>query len=74
MFETSTDTLKVRIANLEAEVAFWRGRCATYEANHARLEIAAAEVRGRVEQFLVVLQHARPQGTDRLGDQKLKNR
>lgn len=47
------------------EAHYWRDRCAAYEAHHERLEHAAADIRGAVEQFMIVLQHARPQGTDR---------
>jgi len=52
-------------ALMATEARYWRERCARYEAHHAKLEQAAAEIRGRVEQFLTVLQHARPQGTER---------
>jgi hypothetical protein len=51
-------------ATLRAEIKYWRDRCQAYEGNHAKLEAAAADVRGRVEQFLIVLGHAKPQGTD----------
>jgi hypothetical protein len=62
---TDDSELKVRVVNLEGEVTYWRERAATYEALHGRLEHAAADVRGRVEQFLTILNQARPQGTDR---------
>lgn len=52
------------ITRLKQQVAYWRARCQIYEAHHHRLEAAAADIKGRVEQFLVVLQGARPQGTD----------
>jgi hypothetical protein len=57
--------LGVALLTAKAEIKYWRERCAVYEAHHAKLEAAAADVRGRVEQFLIVLGHARPQGTDR---------
>jgi nitrite reductase/ring-hydroxylating ferredoxin subunit len=56
--------LKVEIINLEGQIKYWRDRCAHYEAHHGRLEHAAADIRGRVEQFHIVLNSGRPQGTE----------
>jgi hypothetical protein len=62
---TDTAELKVKLLNAEAEAQYWRDRCAQFEAHHERIAQAAAEIRGRVEQFFVVLQAVRPQGTER---------
>jgi hypothetical protein len=64
MSNPKTDDLLVRAVHAEDDAKYWRERCAKYEAHHAKLEHSAAAVRGAVEQFLIVLQNARPQGTE----------
>jgi hypothetical protein len=54
----------VELTNLATDAKYWRERCARYEANFHRLELASADIKGRVEQFNIVLQAVRPQGTE----------
>jgi len=64
MSEKIRDDLLDQVLRMKEERDYWRERCARYEGHHAKMEHAAADIKGRVEQFLVVLQMARPQGTE----------
>jgi len=64
MAEKIRDDLLDQLLHTKEDRDYWRERCRKYEAHHGKLEAAAADIKGRVEQFLVVLQMARPQGTE----------
>jgi hypothetical protein len=66
MTDEEISQLKVDLLNAQADAKYWRERCQKYENHHHRLETSAADIKGKVEQFLTVLQHARPRGTDKV--------
>jgi hypothetical protein len=57
--------LKANLIDAMSDARYWRDRCRTYENQHSRLEVAAGEVKAATERFMIVLQHARPQGTEK---------